>query len=514
MSSSDPPKSLDDARRRIIDLEKENAYYRKHTDELAGHAITVDSQLSRTKRLSEQRKQGLALLSELEKIIYSDLDAEEILDRALSTVRNLLKMDRVVGLLPSKNRECFHPVVHLGFEDEVITALKDAEVQFSPELLAPGAHLLSVKTTEETAPLLSLREKLGFPYFVCVPVLSNQQPEAMLIIGRTREQKPFYPPLDEGDVHTLQSVAGFVGNAFENASLYRSVENMARSFARFVPQEFLTFLGRERLEDAQLGDQVQREMTVLFSDIRGFTNISENMSPKENFDFINDYLSHVAPAIRQNGGFIDKYIGDAIMALFPHGADTGLRAAIALQEAVRGFNSTLGPKGISPLRVGAGIHSGVLMLGMIGFKERMEGTVISDSVNLSSRIEGLTKLYGASILISSDTLSRLSHPEEYDQRWLDLVQVKGKEKPIGIIEVFAGDDEDQRKRKSATASAYSNGFEAYKRGDFKQALKEFRAVRKENPADKAALLQQKRCEIFIRDGKPENWTGVAMLTVK
>src|SRR5690606_11054959 len=127
--------------------------------------------------------------------------------------------------------------------------------------------------------------------------------------------------------------------------------------------------------------------------IKDFTRLSEALSPKEAFDFINTFLGVVSPVIREHGGFIDKFIGDAIMALFPGPADQAVTAAVAMMDALKSLNIDRELKGLEPIRVGTGLHTGELMLGTIGEEMRMEGTVISDVVNTASRMEGLTKLF-------------------------------------------------------------------------------------------------------------------------
>ncbi|HYO06762.1 MAG TPA: adenylate/guanylate cyclase domain-containing protein, partial [Phototrophicaceae bacterium] len=166
------------------------------------------------------------------------------------------------------------------------------------------------------------------------------------------------------------------------------LEKIAAASARFVPREFLRFLKIESIVDARLGDSVQAEMTIMFADIRSFTSLSESMSPQQNFDFINSYLSRVGPVIRQYNGFIDKYIGDGIMALFPNRAEDAVQAAVEMQHQVKIYNLHRQNSGYQPIALGIGLHTGTLMLGTIGEAERMESTVISDAVNLASRVEG------------------------------------------------------------------------------------------------------------------------------
>jgi class 3 adenylate cyclase len=165
-----------------------------------------------------------------------------------------------------------------------------------------------------------------------------------------------------------------------------------------VPQEFLNHLNKNTITDVSLGDQVQREMTVMFSDIRNFTTMSEEMTPEENFNFLNEYLSRISLIIRQHRGFIDKYMGDGIMALFPDSIDTALEAANGMRQEVSRHNKRLQSKGEKPFTIGIGLNTGKLMLGILGEKQRLQGTVISDVVNLASRFEGLNKLYKTSII--------------------------------------------------------------------------------------------------------------------
>jgi two-component system sensor histidine kinase ChiS len=217
----------------------------------------------------------------------------------------------------------------------------------------------------------------------------------------------------------------------------RTAELVALNAAleRFVPREFLSFLRRESIAEVRLGDQVQQEMTILFSDIRNFTARSERLSPQENFGFLNAYLGLVSPIIHRHGGFIDKFLGDGLMALFPTSAADAVEAAIAMHQEVARYNCHLAAEGSQPIQIGVGMHWGSLMLGIIGEAQRLQGTVISDAVNIASRLEGLTKRYRVPILISEQTLQALGDPARYNCRFLDRVQVKGKTELISVFEV-------------------------------------------------------------------------------
>jgi class 3 adenylate cyclase len=217
---------------------------------------------------------------------------------------------------------------------------------------------------------------------------------------------------------------------------FQSLDKINKANARFVPKQFLDFLGKENITEIQLGDQVQQEMTILFSDIRDFTSISETMTPKENFDFINNYLGYMEPVIRNNNGFIDKFMGDSIMALFPEKSENALNAAIEMRIKLLEYNEIIAQFGKPAIDAGIGIHTGLMMLGIIGGEGRMDSTVISDAVNLASRLEGLTKIYGGSIIITEDTLIKLNDPSQYHFRFLDIVKVKGKKEAIYIFEIM------------------------------------------------------------------------------
>ncbi len=208
------------------------------------------------------------------------------------------------------------------------------------------------------------------------------------------------------------------------------------SFSYFVPKPFLDYLGIDSPTQAKLGVHVESKMTVMFSDIRGFTTMSENMTPTQIFDLLNRYLSRVGPKVRAHGGFVDKYIGDAIMALFSHKANDALDASIAMHQELDRFNVELLDKNEAMIKIGVGLHCGKMTLGIIGEERRFDTTVISDVVNTASRLEGLTKIYGARILVTQEIVDELTHPHSYALRYLGKVAVAGKKIKLAIYEVL------------------------------------------------------------------------------
>jgi class 3 adenylate cyclase/HAMP domain-containing protein len=292
------------------------------------------------------------------------------------------------------------------------------------------------------------------------------------------------------------------------------MQSLLGAYGRFVPQDFLRFLQKESIVDVRLGDQVEREMTVLFSDIRSFTELSESMTPEENFRFLNSYLSRMGPEIRTHGGFIDKYIGDAIMALFPNRPDDAVQAAIAMRHKLREYNQHRASVGYGPVAVGIALNTGRLMLGTLGEQERMDGSVIADTVNLTSRLEGLSRLYGNTILITGPTLSLLDNPRQYHTRFIDRVRVRGRKEPVLIYEVFDGELPEAIERRQGLRSQLTEALNKYYGKDFTTCFRQLRLLKAKDAEDPVIELYMRRCALLIRRGVPEGWQGVEVIDLK
>lgn len=267
---------------------------------------------------------------------------------------------------------------------------------------------------------------------------------------------------------------------------------LTESYARFVPRDFLANLGKDSILDVKLGDQIQKDMAILFSDIRSFTTLSENMTPEENFNFINSYLGRMSPIIQRHGGFIDKFIGDAIMALFERSVSDAVGAGVEMQLYLKEYNAYRTAKNYQPIEIGIGVHTGSLMLGTIGAEDRLEGTVISDTVNLASRIEALTKVYAARIAVSETTILEIKPLQKFHFRFLDRVTVKGKTKPVGIYEIIDGDEEKSRDLKLKTMDDYMQAVKAFHERRYADARAAFARVLKVNPGDRPSLIYESR----------------------
>ena len=249
------------------------------------------------------------------------------------------------------------------------------------------------------------------------------------------------------------------------------IETLNTSYERFVPKEFLTLLEKDAITDVNIGDSTSLKMGVLFSDMRNFTGISEKMSPEENFKFLNRYLEFMTPAIKKYNGFIDKYIGDAVMALFPTSAEDAVLAAVEMNKQLAVYNSDEPTSGKDPVNMGVGIHIGQLVLGTIGRELRMETTVISDTVNASARLENLNKTYKTNVLISGAVRDELSPDIQSFCRLIDRTQVKGKVEFLDVYEVYLTDDEPLAEAKSKSKKVLTSIVDSYYLGDIKAAKK-------------------------------------------
>lgn len=287
-----------------------------------------------------------------------------------------------------------------------------------------------------------------------------------------------------------------------------------QSFGRFVPLEYLKFLQRDSIVDIHLGDHISKNMTVMFSDLRAFTSLSESMTPQENFDFVNGYLEQISPPVREHHGFIVKYLGDGMMAVFPDHADDAILAGIEKVRRINEYNDSRKQKGFETIKIGIGLNTGHMMVGIVGEKSRMQGDALSDNVNLTSRVESLTRYYDVSLIITQSTYSQLQDPGRYCIRFLDKVRVKGKTQSLDLYEVFDADPPEQRELKIQCQGEYELALKQFYDRDFEAAQASLFGILKQNPRDKAAwhhLVQATHC---LENGVSDTWTGVTEMQYK
>ena len=283
---------------------------------------------------------------------------------------------------------------------------------------------------------------------------------------------------------------------------------------KFVPYEFIRSLGHNVITDVKLGDQVEKIVTVLFSDIRDYTTFSEQMSPEENFKFVCAFNERMGPAIRKNKGFINQYLGDAIMAIFPGNASDALSAAIDMQKEVEQLNSVRALNNQSPIRIGVGMHTGPLIMGITGDADRMDATTISDTVNTASRLESLSKHYKANIIISDASLKQITEKEHFHLRYLGLVQLKGKQESLHIHECFSDHTGDEIIKKKSTLSAFNEGINQYLTSSFDNAVKTFQSITEIHPEDHTAAFFLDTAKKCLQAGDTKSRAGVIEMVSK
>ncbi|MGF1459368.1 MAG: cache domain-containing protein [Leptolyngbyaceae cyanobacterium] len=294
------------------------------------------------------------------------------------------------------------------------------------------------------------------------------------------------------------------------------LEKQSQSFARFFPPEYLRFLNKQSVQDVRLGDHLTAEMTVMFSDIRGFTNMAEKLSTRRTFKFINAYLQRISPLVRTHEGFVVKNKGDGMMAVFPFSVENAIDSAIAQFKEVREHNQQIKPNSRHhfEIEIGIGLHTGNVMAGMIGEPDRIQPDAISDTVNLAARLEGLSKVYGASLIISETVEKQIQDPDRYQLRFLDRAIVKGSSQSVAIYEVLDAEAESQQRKKLQTLSAFQLGIKAYSNLDLDTAQKHFTAVLTQHPNDKTAQLYEQRIHQMMEEGIPDDWDGAWTFTHK
>ena len=259
-------------------------------------------------------------------------------------------------------------------------------------------------------------------------------------------------------------------------------KNLNQAMSRFVPMKFINALGKDKITEVNLGDQIEKEVSVVFTDIRQFTTISEKLTPKENFKLVKDYSERMGPIIMKHNGFINQYMGDGIMAIFDSEPDDALKSCIEMQQEVDLFSmeQTITDKEI---RVGMGIHTGDLVLGIIGDENRRDAALISDTVNSAARMESSTKYLGAKIIVSEETVSKLANKGQFDLRYIGEYQAKGKEEPLKLYECYDLDTDKDKKLKKKTTPIFEKGIKAYQKEKFEAALVEFYKVLEIHPED-------------------------------
>jgi predicted ATPase/class 3 adenylate cyclase len=278
-----------------------------------------------------------------------------------------------------------------------------------------------------------------------------------------------------GRVQVTRALGVQTAIALQNARLYGRVQTalnaqtvLTEANRRFVPAGFLAGLGYASIVDVNLNKAIEREMNVLFVDLRQFSALSAQLGPRGTIGMVNRYLEHVQPGITAYGGFVGQYSGDGILALFPNEPDDALRGTIAMCRGLDVYNRDRNAE-FPALRFGMGLHSGPVILGTIGDPDHFQCTVLGDSVNLASRMEGLTKHFGATLVLSAATRERIAAPDQFAMRSLGSVAVEGWTEGMEIFECVACYPEALQKQIMRNHDVYRDGLAAYRAGRWARA---------------------------------------------
>lgn len=263
--------------------------------------------------------------------------------------------------------------------------------------------------------------------------------------------------------------------------------------------------------EAELGG-IGRDVSVLFSDIRGFTSISERLGAKETVALLNEYFTDMVDIVFAHNGVLDKYIGDMIMAVFgsvlqsEEDASNAVTVGNKMMTGLHVLNRRRAARGAEPIRIGVGISTGNVVAGNIGSLKRMEYTVIGDRVNLAERLEGANKFYGTSILLCDATWTAVKHHAA--TREIDLIRVRGRTTPVAIHEALGHHSEDSFPHREEVLGAFSTGLKEYRRRDWFGAERHFRDALAAHPGDGPTRIYLERCQFYRKNPPPDDWDGV------
>lgn len=270
---------------------------------------------------------------------------------------------------------------------------------------------------------------------------------------------------------------------------YKEKENRVKQAdleaQKFIPKQFLKFLGKGSISELELGNQVQKRATTLFCDLLSSTSVSTTLSLEENFNFINSYLNIISPLVRKHDGFVDKYLGDGILAVFPR-AERAIDCAHAIIRAIEVKNKS--QKDLPNVDTKISINTGDIVFGIVGEEERKAPTVVSDVVNLASKIEDINKFMGTKIVFSKQTLNEI--PEKYNlhYRYIGSLTLDGEETTLPLFESLEIYPKDEKDKLVRLKNKFENGVRSYNDGQFKVALQTFQEVLKYLPNDKPSYI--------------------------
>jgi predicted ATPase/class 3 adenylate cyclase len=348
----------------------------------------------------------------------------------------------------------------------------------------------------------SVRQRqAAVPALLAVPIVV-QDKTIGVVYAEHNEPGKFFAAGDEETVALLCAQAAAPLWNFELEARLRAADEHRRSLmdvqSRFVPNELLRILDIDDLRRVRSGYRVERQMTVLISDIRGYTTLLEDMDVLEASSLAMGFLRAVELPIISCNGMIQDVRGDEIVAVFDSEPDNAVRAGLAMLRSLREHNEERLALGSEELRVGIGINTGAVGVGLVGGVNRMVLTIIGDAVNLAARIESANKRYGSALLISDATYSRLAKRDQFDIRRMERVMVVNRRRPVTVYEVYDEDPAPLRAAKRSAQPAFDEAFGLFDAGDAENARTAFERCRQLLPDDPVAALHLAHCDAMAR----------------
>ncbi|WP_228850974.1 adenylate/guanylate cyclase domain-containing protein [Aegicerativicinus sediminis] len=446
--------------------------------------------------------------------ISEKIDHKSIAETALNEAQQIIDITHGSVFILEHETEQVLQTARLGHNPNPEKSIEN-QTPILKELILKGTSLIVPQSAIKTNSALNHLKAVMY-----APLKVKNRTLGLIVLGNENEKEFTAAELKLLTTIALQSAA-----AIESALLYEkglrearereeAIRTVHAASQKFVPNQFIKSLGKENITEVNLGDQVERDVTVMFVDIRGFTTLSENMSPTENFLFINAFNKRMGPIVRKNEGFIMQYLGDGFMAIFPKGAQNALMASIHMQIDLKEYNRERESKKRKPVKIGIGMQNGKLIMGITGDVERMDAAIISDTVNTAARIEGLSKYYGVNILLTDLCMRNITDKENFHFRYLGPVRVQGKLKPIELYECIDGDDKKLFNHKLKTMNTFKQAMDLYFKREFAMAAVTFQKIVKKNSEDKVAKLFLNKAAQLITQEIAEDWQGIDYMDSK
>jgi len=498
---------------------KVTALKKKYANLLIQKKISYDQELSHAGFTTVMMTGDLDLLTMIKAnhAISSEIQLDKLLPRIL----------RVVIESAGAEKGAFIGLQGEQWFIEAQAEMKDNELKVDtvPTILSENSDLpegLITYTIRSVSPEV-IGDMMKDERYFKLPYVLEHKPKSALCLPITRDNKVIAVLYLENNLTTqafttdrvqlLQALSTQIAISVENARYFEHTQQLYHATERFVPKKFLQLLNRQNIEEVQIGDNTKVDLSALFADLRNFTTLAESLEPESLTYILNTYLKYMAPIIRKNNGFVNRVLGDGILALFPIETQDAVQAALEMQKVLPLFNKEINKAGFQSIFMGIGVNTGAAMLCALGEEERIEASVVSDMVNAASRIEGLNKIYGTQFLISDSTLNDLKDATLYSIRIIDNIRVKGKTKAMGVYEVLPVSSTEEKQKTDEYVLEFEKAFELYKKGDFKEAQKGFIDCLLTRPDDSVTQLFKDRCEAFLQY-PPQNWDGITTMLDK